>query len=50
MRGVQVLSSFRERLGLALRGGTDGVAGTPRGVVRALRDDPARTICSGIVA
>jgi hypothetical protein len=46
VRGVQVLSSFRERLGLALSGGTDGVAGTPRGVVRALRDDPARTIAT----
>ena len=46
VRGVQVLSSFRERLGLAMSGGSDGVAGTPRGVVRALRGDPARTIAT----
>ena len=42
VRGVQVLSSFRERIGLALSGGAPEVARSPRGVVSALRDDPTR--------
>src|SRR5205085_5228427 len=44
VRGVQVLSSFRERIGLALSGGMPRAARTPRGVVRALPDDPTRTV------
>ena len=46
VRGVQVLSSFRERLGLALSGSAYEVARSPRGVVSALRDDPARVVAS----
>jgi len=44
VRGVQVLSSFRERIGLALSGSAFEVARSPRGVVSALRDDPARAV------
>jgi hypothetical protein len=44
VRGAQVLSSYRERIGLALSGSTYAVARSPRGVVSALRDDPARAV------
>ena len=44
VRGVQVLSSFRERIGLAISGGGYEVARSPRGVVSTLRGDPSRTI------
>ncbi|HEX7941296.1 MAG TPA: hypothetical protein VF488_05800, partial [Gemmatimonadaceae bacterium] len=44
VRGVQVLSSFRERIGLALSGDAYEVARSPRGVVSTLRGDPARAI------
>ncbi len=44
VRGVQVLSSFQERIGLALSGGNVEVARSPRGVVSTLRDDPARAV------
>jgi hypothetical protein len=40
VRGAQVLSSFRERVGLALRQET--VGGTPRGLTRELRSEPSR--------
>ena len=42
VRGAQVLSSFREQVGLALGNGEDATAGTPRQVTRELRGDPAR--------
>jgi hypothetical protein len=42
VRGAQVLSSFRERVGLALGNGADQLSRTPRGVQRELRGDPAR--------
>ena len=41
VRGAQVLSSFRERVGLALGNGTGPMSPTPRGVRRDLRSDPA---------
>jgi hypothetical protein len=41
VRGAQVLSSFRERVGLALGGGARQLSRTPRGVGRDLRNDPA---------
>lgn len=44
VRGVQVLSSFRERIGLALSGGGYEVARSPRGIVSTLRDDPTRAV------
>jgi len=44
VRGVQVLSSFRERIGLALSGGGYEVARAPRGIVSTMRDDPARAV------
>ena len=42
VRGAQVLSSFRERVGIALGNGAGRTAGSPRGVSRDLRGDPAR--------
>jgi len=42
VRGAQVLSTFRERVGLALGKGTGHAARTPRGLTRDLRDDPSR--------
>ena len=42
VRGAQVLSSFRERVGLALGNGADQVSRIPRGVHRELGNDPAR--------
>jgi heparinase II/III-like protein len=44
VRGVQVLRSFHERVGLALSGGSGDVHRAPRDVVRPLRDDPTRTV------
>ena len=41
VRGAQVLSTFRERVGLALGNGADRVSHSPRGVRRELRSDPA---------
>ncbi|MBW8770498.1 MAG: hypothetical protein JF589_12130 [Gemmatimonadetes bacterium] len=49
VRGVQVLSSFRERIGLALSTSAYEVARSPRGVVSALSDDPARVVADGSV-
>jgi hypothetical protein len=42
VRGVQVLSSFRERVGLALGSGADAAPSTPHGVTRDLRGAPGR--------
>ena len=42
VRGAQALSTFRERVGLALRHGSGDVARMPRGLTRDLRDDPSR--------
>jgi hypothetical protein len=42
VRGAQVLSTFRERVELALRNGSNRAARTPRGLTNELRDDPAR--------
>ena len=42
VRGVQVLSSFRERVGLVLGNGADAAPSTPHGVTRTLRNDPTR--------
>ena len=42
VRGAQVLSSFRERVGLALGNGAGRTPSTPHGVSRDLRGDPAR--------
>ena len=41
VRGAQVLSTFRERVGLALGNGAAQPSRTPRGVGRELRNDPA---------
>ena len=41
VRGAQVLSAFRERVGIALGNGAAQPSPTPRGVARALRHDPA---------
>ena len=42
VRGAQVLSSFREQIGIALGNGAGATAGTPRAVARELRGDRAR--------
>ena len=42
VRGTQALSTFRERVGLALASGAAQPSRTPRGVRHELRDDPAR--------
>jgi uncharacterized heparinase superfamily protein len=42
VRGVQVLSSFRERVGIALGNGVDVAPSAPHGVTRELGDDPSR--------
>jgi hypothetical protein len=41
VRGAQVLSAFRERVGIALANGAAQPSPTPRGVGRELRHDPA---------
>jgi hypothetical protein len=46
VRGAQVLSTFRERVGLALGNGGDRVPRTPRGVTRELGNDPARIVAA----
>jgi hypothetical protein len=42
VRGAQVLSSLRERVGIALGNGAATAPSMPHGVTRDLRDDPAR--------
>jgi len=42
VRGAQALSTFRERVGLALSNGPRATRRTPRGLTRELRDDPSR--------
>jgi hypothetical protein len=42
VRGAQVLSSLRERVGLALGNGAGAMPASPDGVARELRDDPVR--------
>ncbi|HKH91050.1 MAG TPA: alginate lyase family protein [Gemmatimonadaceae bacterium] len=42
VRGAQALSTFRERVGLALGSGSRTAVHTPRGLTRELRADPSR--------
>ena len=44
VRGAQVLSSLRERVGIALGNGAATAPSMPHGVIRDLRDDPARIV------
>ena len=44
VRGAQVLSSFRERVGLALGNGAGATPTLPHGVTRELRDDRAAIV------
>ena len=46
VRGAQVLSTFRERVGLALGNGAERVAHTPHGIRRDLGDDRARIVAA----
>jgi hypothetical protein len=44
VRGAQVLSTLRERVGLALGNGAQAAPNMPHGVTRELRDHPARIV------
>ena len=46
VRGAQVLSTFRERVGLALGNGAERTSHTPRGIRRDLGNDPAHIVAA----